>query len=242
MHHRHRHDLPDGNEQHDQAPGTRMVRKATEATPAVVSCRRVQWHASKARGGGCCSRVYLAYEGMTMRARGAGRSRRPSGLRSLPRGFALVVSGAMLTLAQTALQQQGAEPWAHILAAVLVAGLAIASEFDRHQREVQQSEHVDDGRVPPSALAADQLAGVVRRAWVAEANRRGITTPAPASVRWHWGSADVAVPSGEVASQAVPALTPGTLAGVDAGPQEGSAVLESGVVTRLHDEVYARLP
>jgi WD40 repeat protein len=177
---------------------------------------------------------------MTMRAK-VQRFRWLNRLRSLPRGLVLVVFGALLTLAQTSLQVLDAPAWVRVLAAGLVAGLAITSEFDRRQHEARQSELAGYGTLSGPALAADRLAGASHTAWQAEAARRGIATPAPVSVRWHWAAADIAPPRGEVVTAAVRGVAPGVLAGQSDRPPT-AVVLESGVVTRLHDEVYARLP
>jgi WD40 repeat protein len=175
-----------------------------------------------------------------LRARDA-RSVRLGRMRSLPRGVVWVTCGAMLAFAQTALQLGDPQPWwSHVLAAALVAGIAIASEVDRH-RHHKPLDSVGEGRLSSSDLAADRLAEVMRNAWATEAKRRGITTPVPASVRWHWAAADVAAPRSEVVAPAVPGLAPGSLVGTDEGGLAPAGPLESGVVTRLHDEVYARL-
>jgi hypothetical protein len=88
------------------------------------------------------------------------------------------------------------------------------------------------------AVAAARLAEVTTAQWQEEAVRRRIVTPAPVTVRWHWAAAEVAAPRREVAMPPVPGAGPPPLPGAS-GPGE---LLESGVVTRLHNEVYARLP
>jgi len=104
--------------------------------------------------------------------------------------------------------------------------------------------HGQAGKPPPLVVAADRLADVTRTTWLAEARSRGIVTPAPAMVRWRWGPADVGAGVGEVSASAVPGVVPRPLPdpALTQDPGRTALVLGSGVVTRLHDEVYARLP
>jgi hypothetical protein len=76
--------------------------------------------------------------------------------------------------------------------------------------------------------------------WREQVRQRRIVTPAPARVRWQWAASDIAAPRAHVVTPPVPGAGPATpgLTGSDA---EG-VVLSSGVVTRLHEEVYQRLP
>ncbi len=166
----------------------------------------------------------------------AGRLRR---IRSLPRGVVWVICGALLTLTQTALELGGAGRGTRLLVAAVVAGLAVTSEVDRHRHETPGETMAS--AVPPDERAADRLAAVVGGFWAAEATRRGLTSPAPVPVRWHWAAADVAVPTSDVASAGAAGLGPGPLGGRGARDEDTGPVLRSGVVTRLHDEVYARL-
>jgi hypothetical protein len=85
--------------------------------------------------------------------------------------------------------------------------------------------------------AADRLAEATAVRWRTEATARRIVTPAPVSVRWRW-AAEVATSRLDVISGPVPGTGPQPL------PELGKPgeLLGSGVVTRLHDEVYARLP
>jgi hypothetical protein len=87
------------------------------------------------------------------------------------------------------------------------------------------------------AAAADRLAEVMADRWRREAAGRRIVTPAPATVRWRWAG-DVAAPRPEVTMRPARGTGPPPL------PDLGSPgeLLGSGVVIRLHDEVYARLP
>lgn len=86
--------------------------------------------------------------------------------------------------------------------------------------------------------AADRLAEMVADRWRQEATRRRIITPAPATVRWSWAADDLTAPRQEVTIPPAPGTGPPSLPHLKAPGK----LLESGVVTRLHDEVYARLP
>ena len=103
------------------------------------------------------------------------------------------------------------------------------------------------GRSPLHA-AADQLAEVTRSTWSLEAKRRGIVTPAPATVRWQWGPAEIATSLAEVRTAevrgAIPRPLPSPTPAQETPPAQdaGPVLLGSGVVSRLHDEVYGRLP
>jgi hypothetical protein len=62
--------------------------------------------------------------------------------------------------------------------------------------------------------------------------------PAPASVRWRWGPDALTVSPGDAAAAPPHGTGPPPLP----DPGRPGEILSSGVVTRLHDEVYARLP
>jgi hypothetical protein len=98
-----------------------------------------------------------------------------------------------------------------------------------------------DAAVPTTpaqaAAAADWLAGETAARWGQEAADRHITTPAPAKVRWHWAPAAVSVTAAEAAVPPPPGAGPAPLPGTGLP----AAILSSGLVTKLHDEVYARL-
>lgn len=104
--------------------------------------------------------------------------------------------------------------------------------------------------------AAERLAEQLFVTWSREVVQRGIETPAPVRVRWTWGGEQVGVSREELAASPAlgtdPAPLPGTAAPAGAAPGPGAGpgpgpgagwgeVLGSGAVTRLHDEVYARL-
>lgn len=89
-----------------------------------------------------------------------------------------------------------------------------------------------------TTAAADRLADLVMARWRQEATARRIVTPAPATVRWRWAAAGMAAPRAEVTRPPAAGTGPPPLPELG----EPGELLESGVVTRLHDEVYARLP
>lgn len=92
------------------------------------------------------------------------------------------------------------------------------------------------GSASQAAAAADRLAVEMAGRWKQEAARRRIVTPAPVRVRWRWAAGL----SAREDVTAAPAPGAGLLSPA-AGDRPGEA-LGSGVATRLHDELYARLP
>jgi hypothetical protein len=89
--------------------------------------------------------------------------------------------------------------------------------------------------------AADRLAAQTLQSWSRQVVQRGIQAAAPVRVRWRWAADDVALPRQELAAAAPLPTDPGPLpSGADDLPRAGQ-VLNSGLVSRLHDEVYARL-
>jgi hypothetical protein len=97
---------------------------------------------------------------------------------------------------------------------------------------------VATGTLAQVTASADWLAEAVAARWRREAADRRIVTPAPATVRWRWADAELTAPRQELMSPPVSGTGPAPLPDL-VRPGE---VLGSGVVTRLHDEVYARLP
>jgi hypothetical protein len=87
------------------------------------------------------------------------------------------------------------------------------------------------------AAAADWLAGATAARWRQEAVQRRIVTPAPATVQWRWADEESTGSRLELTTPPPAGTGPPPLP--DLG--EPGELLESGVVARLHDEVYARL-
>jgi hypothetical protein len=88
--------------------------------------------------------------------------------------------------------------------------------------------------------ALDRLADVMGETWATEAAARGIVVPAPVRVRWRW-DAGLGAARDEAGVRAAAGVGPRVLP-PDGAADDGGPLLESGVVTRLHDELYARLP
>ncbi len=103
--------------------------------------------------------------------------------------------------------------------------------------------------VPASAVqltaAADQFAQSMLDTWRQEAKERRISTPAPVRVRWQWGPVEVTPSLVEVITAPVTGTGPRPLP--EPNPDQPNSdpsgvLLEAGVVTRLHEEVYCKLP
>ncbi|MGH3931530.1 MAG: hypothetical protein ACRDTF_16345, partial [Pseudonocardiaceae bacterium] len=93
--------------------------------------------------------------------------------------------------------------------------------------------------------AADQLAGRMLDAWRTETANRQISVPAPVRVRWQWGPADVTPPPAQLITTPVVGTVPRPLPQPnpdEPNPDPLAVLLDAGVVTRLHDEVYRKLP
>jgi len=90
-----------------------------------------------------------------------------------------------------------------------------------------------------AAAAANRLAEVTADRWREEAAARRIVTPAPATVLWRWAADEFAAPRDEVTTPPVPGTGPWPLPYLIEGTGE---LLDSGVVSRLHHDVYSLLP
>jgi len=116
-----------------------------------------------------------------------------------------------------------------LVGALALTGQGLLAWWRRQRvRQVSTPEQV--------GAAADRLAQEMTVFWTDQVAARGIQTPAPVRVRWEWAGDDVAPDRQEVNRS--PSL------GTDPLPLPGGApgeVLSSGLVTRLHDQVYARL-
>jgi hypothetical protein len=86
--------------------------------------------------------------------------------------------------------------------------------------------------------AANKLAEQTVETWSRQVVQRGIQSPAPVRVRWQWAADDVALQREDLVAAPPLATDPGRLA---SGTDDAEQVLNSGLVTRLHNEVYARL-
>jgi hypothetical protein len=100
-----------------------------------------------------------------------------------------------------------------------------------------------DGQPAATRLetAADRLAQVTTETWAREAVVRGIVVPAPVHVRWQWEST-LGAARLEAEARTPAGIGPTPLPAAPATTESAESLLESGVVVRLHYEVYARLP
>lgn len=73
------------------------------------------------------------------------------------------------------------------------------------------------------ATSADYLARETLVYWTEQARTRGVTTPAPAAVRWQWAGPEVAAPPRDVQG-------------------DGSRLFTRGEVTAMKQQLYERLP
>lgn len=89
------------------------------------------------------------------------------------------------------------------------------------------------------ATATEQLAENVLATWQQEARNRRISIPAPAKVRWRWGSPQVTPPVAELIDTPVAGIGPRPLSTQDTDCP--GTVLDHGVVTQLHDKLYSKL-
>jgi hypothetical protein len=95
------------------------------------------------------------------------------------------------------------------------------------------------------AGAADQFAQRMFDAWRQEATARRISTPAPVRVQWRWGPDEVASSLEEVRTAPVTGTGPRLLSGPHPdglSPDPPGVLLDAGIVTQLHEELYCKLP
>jgi hypothetical protein len=123
-----------------------------------------------------------------------------------------------------------------LLATIVIAPPVVAWGWRRHHRAIAGTST----RAEVDA-AADRLAEQTFETWSRQVVQRGIQSPAPVRVRWRWGAADVALPRQELAAAPSLATDPDPLPSSADDLTKAGQVLNSGAVTRLHDEVYARL-
>lgn len=77
--------------------------------------------------------------------------------------------------------------------------------------------------------------------WSREMTRRGIQNPAPVPVRWSWAADDIALRWQDFVASSSLSTDPVPLPGSRFGHGNADQVLDSGLVTQLHEEVYSRL-
>jgi hypothetical protein len=123
-----------------------------------------------------------------------------------------------------------------LLAAIVIVPLVVVWGWQRRHRAVAGTS--TRGEVD---AAADRLAEQTLESWSRQVVQRGIQSPAPVRVRWRWAADDVALPRQELAAAPSLPTDPSPLPSSADDPPGAGQVLNSGLVTRLHDEVYARL-
>ena len=100
------------------------------------------------------------------------------------------------------------------------------------------------GTAVQGIAAANQLAQRMHETWRLEATERRISTPAPAEVCWRRGPREVTPPWAEVNTAPVSGTGPPALPDLrPGGPNTDppGVLLDAGIVTRLHDDVYYKL-
>jgi hypothetical protein len=128
-------------------------------------------------------------------------------------------------------QDHRAQVWGTLLAALMVVPPVLVWGWTR-----ADSRSVGASSRAQVEAAADLLAARMLQDWSKQVVQRGIQTPAPVRVRWEWAGDDVALDRQEINSSSRLGTDPPPLPGVALGE-----VLSSGLVTRLHDRVYAKL-
>jgi hypothetical protein len=123
-----------------------------------------------------------------------------------------------------------------LLAAAVIVPPAILWVWRRLHRTVANSATRQQVEA-----AADLLAMRTFTTWSQEAVQRGIQAPAPVKVRWHWAPDDVALRRDDLVTSPSLPTDPGPLPPAAGNPSATEQALTSGVVTRLHDELYGRL-
>ena len=157
-------------------------------------------------------------------------------MRSPARTLAAVCALAAVIIGVVLVFRHQADAWIITGLAVLPVAWSVAAGIFLWWRKDQRGAPATT--VAQAVAAADWLAAETGARWKQEAAGRRITVPAPARVRWHWGPESVSVSVAE----AIAPLPPGTGPAPLPGTGLPAVILSSGVVTRLHDEVYARLP
>jgi hypothetical protein len=127
-----------------------------------------------------------------------------------------------------------------------------------HEPQHENHEHDDDSVDSGAYLTKTAWTKIVRhqmvdgalprrsplrtgRAGSRQVVQRGIQAPAPVKVRWQWAAENVSPPRHDLAAYPSVPTDPNPLPPGGDHPSGSGQVLNSGLVTRLHDELYARL-
>ena len=128
-------------------------------------------------------------------------------------------------------QDHRAQVWGTVWAAAVVVPAVVVWGWSRRHRPVPAAS------TPVQvAAAAERLASRMFAGWSKQVVDRGIQLPAPVRVRWQWADSQLAVPRAELNASPPAPTDPRPIPGTGVGE-----VLSSGLVTRLHDRLYARL-
>jgi hypothetical protein len=122
-----------------------------------------------------------------------------------------------------------------LVAAVVIVPPALAWAWRRRRGVAGTSTQAEVD------AAAHLLAQRTLATWSEQLIQRGIQTPAPVRVGWKWAAEDIALPRHDLAASPSLATDPSPLPSWEVGSWETGQVLNTGLVSRLHDEVYARL-
>jgi hypothetical protein len=144
-------------------------------------------------------------------------------------GMAIVVIWQVMWSGPPEGRPDRAQVWGTLWSAIVIVPPVAAWGWRRHRAVAGTSMR---GEVD---AAADRLAEQTLESWSRQVVQRGIQSPSPVRVRWGWAAEDVALPRQELTAAPLLPIDPGPL------PSGAGQVLNSGLVTRLHDEVYARL-
>jgi hypothetical protein len=122
-----------------------------------------------------------------------------------------------------------------LLAAAVIVPPVMAWGWRRRQRQV-----VGTSSRAEVVAAADRLAEQTLATWLRQVEQRGIEAPAPVEVQWRWAEG-VALARHILETSPRLATDPRPIPSVADDSLGTRQTLSSGLVTRLHDEVYARL-
>ncbi len=128
-----------------------------------------------------------------------------------------------------------ADVWAALLATVVLIATVLRATWRRSPRD----EAASSTRTQVDA-AADLLAARTLTTWSQQVVQRGIQAPAPVRVSWRWVKNRAPLPDGQTAPSSLP-NDPAPLPSRTGKRLRTRQMLSAGVVTRLHNKVYARL-
>ena len=128
-----------------------------------------------------------------------------------------------------------AQVWGTLLATVAVLPPTVAWTWTRLRRGEEGPSSIEQ-----VSAAAGMLASKLFSTWSEQLGVRGIQTPSPVRVRWRWADDDLGL-SRHHLTNSEPAPTGPSPLPRSVAPSDDGEILNSGLVTRLYEEVYARL-